>query len=125
MPRPKRADRTSIGDTFVSLRLPSHQLAAIDAAVARASQHAGRDMSRSELILSAVLRATREEGVSVDSPPAAVRCAGRARARACISDTRGTPTPERAVNASARSTTAAARAPTTWSSASWPTERRA
>ena len=68
MPAPKRADRSSVKDTWVSVRIPSNRLAALDAAVARSSQRMKREVSRTEFMLSAVFRAVQEEGVSLDNP---------------------------------------------------------
>jgi hypothetical protein len=69
MPRQKRADRSSVKDTlFISVRVPAHRLAALDAAVARVSQRFNRDVNRSEFMLSAVFRAVEQEGVSLDAP---------------------------------------------------------
>jgi hypothetical protein len=68
MSRQKRADRSTVKDTFISVRVPAHRLAALDAAVARVSQRFNRDVSRSEFMLSAVFRAVEQEGVSLDDP---------------------------------------------------------
>jgi hypothetical protein len=68
MPAPKRADRSSVKDTWVSVRIPSNRLAALDAGVARTAQRMKREVSRTEFILSAVFRAVQEEGVSLDDP---------------------------------------------------------
>jgi hypothetical protein len=68
MPAPKRADRSSVKDTWVSVRIPSNRLAALDAAVARTSQRMKREVSRTEFMLGAVFRAVQEEGVSLDDP---------------------------------------------------------
>jgi hypothetical protein len=68
MPAPKRADRSSVKDTWVSVRIPSNRLAALDAAVARTAQRMKREVSRTEFMLTAVFRAVEEEGVSLDDP---------------------------------------------------------
>jgi hypothetical protein len=59
-----------VRDTTTSVRLSTHQLAAIDTAAARASQIAGRKITRNDLMLEAAMRAVAEQGVSIEDPHA-------------------------------------------------------
>lgn len=71
MVRPRKADRGSIVDETVSIRLTKAGLAAVDAAVARTAATAesrGIHVTRSEFMIAAVFRAVRATGVVIEEP---------------------------------------------------------
>lgn len=67
MGRPKKADRSTIADTFLSARLTLHELASLDVATARVGQTRGRTITRSAFVLEAIRNAIRAAGVDLDA----------------------------------------------------------